>query len=268
MVELRSVTVSYRSHERDYTAVSEMDLSVPSGRFVSVVGPTGCGKSTVLNAVAGLLVPSSGQVLVDGKPLDGLNRTAGYMFQQDALLPWKTVLANVGLGLELAGVSRKERTARAREWVARVGLRGFENSYPHQLSGGMRRRTAVAQTLIGDPGILLMDEPFGALDVQTRQVMENELLSLWTGSGKTVLFVTHDLDEAISLSDEIVLLSAGPASRIVGRYPVDLPRPRDLLDIRTRPEFTEIYRAVWADLRNEVMRTYERDTAGQHLGDS
>ena len=265
-VELTSLTVSYRSHERDYAAVSELDLSVASGRFVSIVGPTGCGKSTVLNVVAGLREPSSGHVLIDGEPLKGLNRTAGYMFQQDALLPWKTVLDNVAFGLELAGVGKKERTARARDWVVRVGLGGFENSYPHQLSGGMRKRTAIAQTWIGDPGILLMDEPFAALDVQTRQLMENELLSLWTGSGKTVLFVTHDLDEAISLSDEIVLLSAGPASRIAGRYPVGLPRPRNLLDIRTMPQFTEIYGAIWAGLRNEVMKTYERTTSVEKAG--
>ncbi|MFI9029848.1 ABC transporter ATP-binding protein [Streptomyces sp. NPDC053560] len=261
-VELRGVTMTYQGAEGDYTAVREVDLTVAPGRFVSVVGPTGCGKSTVLNAVAGLREPSAGQVRVGGEPLHGLNRRAGYMFQQDALLPWKTVVQNVAFGLELSGVDKTERLARAHEWVRRVGLAGFENAYPHQLSGGMRKRTAVAQTWIGDPDILLMDEPFGALDVQTRQVMENELLALWTDSGKTVLFVTHDLEEAVSLSDEVVLLSAGPGSGVVGRYPVDLPRPRDLLDIRTTPRFTELYGAIWADLRNEVMRTYERASHG------
>ncbi|QFU87649.1 ABC transporter ATP-binding protein [Amycolatopsis sp. YIM 10] len=258
-VALEAVTIAYPAATGTYTAVSEVDLTVGGGRFVAIVGPTGCGKSTVLNAVAGLRAPSAGRVLVDGEPLRGLNRRAGYLFQQDALLPWKTVLDNVAFGLELKGIGKRERLERARDWVRRVGLAGFENSYPHQLSGGMRKRTAVAQTWIGDPELLLMDEPFGALDVQTRQVMENELLGLWTGSGKTVLFVTHDLDEAISLADEVVLLSAGPSSRVVGRYPVDLPRPRDLLDIRTEPEFTEIYRAIWADLRDEVMATYDRD---------
>lgn len=257
-VELKSVTVSYTGRDRDYTAVAGVELSVAPGKFVSVVGPTGCGKSTLLHAVAGLRAPTAGQVLVGGQELTGLNRQAGYLFQQDGLLPWRTVVDNVAFGLELAGVGKKERTARAREWVARVGLTGFEKAYPHQLSGGMRRRTALAQIWIGDPQLLLMDEPFGALDAQTRQVMAGELLSLWTGSGKTVLFVTHDLDEAISLSDEIVLLSAGPASDIVGRYEVGLDRPRDLLDIRTSPEFTEIYNAIWADLRNEVMKSYEQ----------
>ncbi|TKG71478.1 ABC transporter ATP-binding protein [Prauserella endophytica] len=265
-IELRGVTMAYRVKGADYTAVSDVDLSVGKGRFVSVVGPTGCGKSTVLNAVAGLLTPAAGQVLVDGEPLRGLNRKAGYMFQQDGLLPWKTVLDNVAFGLQLRGVSKSERADLARDWITRVGLAGFEDAYPHQLSGGMRKRTAVAQSWIGDPEMLLMDEPFGALDVQTRQVMENELLTLWTGSEKTVLFVTHDLDEAVSLSDEVVLLSAGPASRVVGTYAVDLPRPRNLLDIRTSPEFTEIYRAIWSDLRDEVMKTYERTSEGDAVG--
>jgi NitT/TauT family transport system ATP-binding protein len=268
-VQLTSVTVSYRSRERYYTALSELDLTVTAGSFVSIVGPTGCGKSTLLNVVAGLREPSSGQVLIDGEPLHGLNRTAGYMFQQDALLPWKTVLDNVALGLDLKGIRKKERIARARDWVQRVGLAGFENSYPHQLSGGMRKRTAIAQTWIRDPDTLLMDEPFTALDVQTRQLMENELLQLWTGSGKTVLFITHDLDEAISLSDEVVLLSAGPASHVVGDYSISLPRPRDLLDIRRMPQFSDIYDAIWSDLRNEVMKTYERTApAGESGGAS
>ena len=260
-VSLTEVSISYRGLDgSEYPAVREIDLHLTAGRFVSVVGPTGCGKSTLLNAVAGLLRPTSGEVRIDGTPLRGLNERAGYLFQQDALLPWKTVLENVELGLRLRGVPPAERAGRATELLRRVGLAGFERSYPHQLSGGMRRRTAVAQTWIVDPDILLMDEPFGALDVQTRQIMENELLRLWAGSGKTVLFVTHDLDEAISLSDEVVLLSAGPGSRVVGRYPVELPRPRDLLNIRTQPAFTESYARIWADLREEVMTSYERST--------
>ncbi|MEJ3655488.1 ABC transporter ATP-binding protein [Actinomycetes bacterium KLBMP 9759] len=264
-VSLSGVSISYRGSDgSQYPAVRDVDLHVPAGRFVSVVGPTGCGKSTLLNAVAGLLSPTVGEVSVDGAPLRGLNRRAGYLFQQDALLPWKTVIENVELGLRLRGTPQAERHERAAELLRRVGLAGFERSYPHELSGGMRRRTAVAQTWIVDPDILLMDEPFGALDVQTRQIMENELLTLWSGSGKTVLFVTHDLDEAISLSDEVVLLSAGPGSHIVGRYPVELPRPRDLLNIRTEPAFTETYARIWADLREEVMTGYERSTK-QHL---
>lgn len=180
------------------------------------------------------------------------------MFQQDALLPWKSVLDNVTLGLRLRGVPKEERNQCGREWLERVGLGAFAAAYPHQLSGGMRKRVAIAQSWIVDPDFIFMDEPFSALDVQTRQLMEDELLNLWTGSNKTVLFVTHDLDEAVSLADEVVLLSAGPASRIVGTYPVDLPRPRDLMDIRTTPEFLEIYRTIWSDLRSEVMKSYEQ----------
>ena len=262
-IELTGISMVYPTAAGgEYTAVRGIDLSVAAGRFVTIVGPTGCGKSTILNAVAGLVEPSTGTVTVDGQPLTGLNHRAGYMFQQDALLPWKTVVDNVAFGLELRGIGRAERTERAREWIRRVGLTGFEDAYPHQLSGGMRKRTAVAQTWIVEPDILLMDEPFGALDVQTRQIMEHELLQLWTGTGKTVLFVTHDLDEAIALSDEVVLLSAGPGSHLVGSYPVELDRPRDLLDVHTRPEFTQMYSKIWTDLREEVMRSYERHATG------
>ncbi|GAA5160832.1 ABC transporter ATP-binding protein [Pseudonocardia eucalypti] len=268
-ITLDGISISYPATNggEPYTAIRDVRMNVPAGRFVSVVGPTGCGKSTLLNAVAGLIEPSTGQVLIDGQPLRGRNARAGYLFQQDGLLPWKTVLDNVALGLQLRGVPTEERHERARDWIKRVGLTGFERSYPHQLSGGMRRRTSVAQTWIVDPDILLMDEPFGALDVQTRQIMENELLQLWTGSGKTVLFVTHDLDEAIALSDEVVVLAAGPGSHPVGRYEVTLDRPRDLLNIRTQPAFTEIYASIWADLRSEVMTSYERANPQAHLDD-
>jgi NitT/TauT family transport system ATP-binding protein len=241
-----------------YTAVRDINLAVPAGKFVSVVGPTGCGKSTLLNAAAGLAPPSEGSVRVFGEPLQGLNKWASYMFQQDALLPWRTVLDNVTLGPRVRGVPKDEREQLGREWLERVGLGPFASAYPHQLSGGMRKRVAVAQSWIVDPDFILMDEPFSALDVQTRQLMEGQLLDLWTDSGKTVVFVTHDLDEAIGLADEVVLLSAGPASRIVGTYPVELPRPRDLMDIRTTPEFIDIYRTIWSDLRSEVMKSYER----------
>jgi NitT/TauT family transport system ATP-binding protein len=181
------------------------------------------------------------------------------MFQQDALLPWKTVLQNVVLGLEFRGRDNAERQALGRDWVRRVGLSGFENAYPHQLSGGMRKRLAMAQSWIVDPDLMLMDEPFGALDVHTRQRMESEILDLWAGSGKTVLFITHDLEEAIALSDEVAVMSAGPASRIVAQHQVDLSRPRHLLDIKTEPRFGELYRTIWSDLRQEVLKSYERN---------
>jgi NitT/TauT family transport system ATP-binding protein len=238
-----------------YTAVSGIDLEISAGKFVSVVGPSGCGKSTLLNLAAGLIAPSTGDVSVFGSPLNGLNRRAAYMFQQDALLPWKTVLENVGLGLRFRGTFNE---AEARQWVERVGLAAFADKFPSQLSGGMRKRVAMAQCWIVDPDILLMDEPFSALDVHTRMRMEGELLDLWTGSPKTVLFVTHDLEEALSLSDEVVVLSAGPASRIIARHAIDLPRPRNLMDIRTEPRFAELYREIWAQLKEEVLTSYAR----------
>jgi NitT/TauT family transport system ATP-binding protein len=239
-----------------YTAVRDVSLDVARGEFVSIVGPTGSGKSTLLNVAAGLLAPTSGRVGVFGKPLDGLNRHAGYLFQSDCLMPWKTALDNVAVGLEVRGTPRSEARRRALEWLARVGLGGFGDRHPHQLSGGMRKRVALAQVLILDPPIILMDEPFSALDVQTRQLMENELLELWSADRKSVLFITHDLEEAISLSDRVLLLSAGPGARLIGEYPVALPRPRDVSEIRMSPDFQALYRAIWADLKEEVLKGY------------
>lgn len=259
-VELSGVSIAYDSPSGLYVAIERVDLEISRGQFLAVVGPTGCGKSTLLGALSGLLAPAAGTVRIDGQPLRGLNRLAAVMFQEDSLLPWKTLLENVAFGLQLRGVARREREARAREWIARVGLTGFESSFPYQLSGGMRKRTSVAQALIVQPEILLMDEPFSALDVQTRQMMEANLLDLWAGSQTSVVLVTHDLDEAISLADEVVLLSAGPRSSVVGRYVVDLERPRDLLSVKTTPRFAELYTAIWGDLREEVIRSYERST--------
>lgn len=243
---------------RAYTAVADIDLSVGRGEFVSIVGPTGCGKSTLLNLAAGLLAPDDGSVEVFGRTLDGLNRRATYLFQQDVLLPWKRAEENVMLGLLFRQTDLATARQRARDLLARVGLSGFERHYPYQLSGGMRKRVALAQTLIVNPEILLMDEPFSALDVQTRQIMENDLLVLWAEFRKTVVFVTHDLEEAIALADRVVVLSSGPASRVIGEYPVDLPRPRDVAQIRLDPGFTEIYRSIWEQLHAEVLKAYER----------
>ncbi len=227
------------------------------GRFVAIVGPSGCGKSTLLNVAAGLLAPDTGTVTVFGIPLDGLNRRATYMLQQDALLPWKTVRDTVALGLILAGTSRTDAHARADGWLERVGLSAFARHFPAQLSGGMRKRVAMAQQWIVDRDILLMDEPFSALDIHTRHRMETELLALWEGSNRTVVFVTHDLEEALSLADEVLVLSAGPSSRMVSRHEVTLGRPRDLFELRADPTFVELYRSVWVDLRREVMRSQE-----------
>jgi len=236
-------------------AVQDFSLSVPGNSFVCLLGPSGCGKSTLLNIAAGLVPQTTGRVRVGDRDLEGLNRAATYMFQQDALLPWKTVRDNVALGLLLAGVARTEALARADGWLSRVGLSAFASHYPSQLSGGMRKRAAMAQNWIIDRGIVLMDEPFSALDVHTRQRMESELLALWESSTKTVVFVTHDLEEAIALADEVVVLSAGPASRVVARHAVTLDRPRDLMELRTETAFVDVYRSIWAVLREEVMRS-------------
>ncbi|MEZ5608484.1 MAG: ABC transporter ATP-binding protein [Burkholderiaceae bacterium] len=270
-LDLQAITCVFTSRDapgQRYTAVQDTDLSVAPGEFVSVVGPTGCGKSTLLNIGAGLLAPSRGQVVVFGEPLQGLNRRAGYMFQAESLMPWKTALDNVMAGLMFAGVPASEADARARAWLARVGLAGFEDRYPHQLSGGMRKRVAMAQTLILDPDIILMDEPFSALDVQTRQLMENELLELWAeppqgksgaaAQGRAVLFITHDLDEAIALSDRVVVLSAGPATHPIGEFVIDLPRPRNVAEIRNLPRFVDLHAQIWAVLRDEVLKGYDQ----------
>jgi NitT/TauT family transport system ATP-binding protein len=257
-LRLLGLTKRFGSLSGGYTAVKDITLDCRAGTFVSLVGPSGCGKSTILNMAAGLTTPSEGTIEVFGDALTGLNRRASYMFQQDALLPWKSVLENIMLGLRFR--HREETAARqlAGDWLRRVGLDGFGESFPYQLSGGMRKRVAMAQTWIIDPDLVLMDEPFGALDVHTRLKMEGEILDLWTGSQKTIIFITHDLEEAIALSDEVIVLSAGPASRIVGRYPVDLERPRNLIDIKTDRRFGELYRTIWSDLREEVLKSYEQ----------
>ncbi|MDR1708456.1 MAG: ABC transporter ATP-binding protein [Candidatus Accumulibacter sp.] len=256
---LRDICCTFVSRENPgqrYTAVTDTTLGIAPGEFVSVVGPTGCGKTTLLNVGAGLLEPSSGSVTVFGEPLVGINRLAGYMFQADALMPWKSALENVIVGLRFRGVEPDEAREQGLAWLARVGLAGFEDRYPHQLSGGMRKRVAMAQTLILDPAIILMDEPFSALDVQTRQLMENELLELWSEKKKAVLFITHDLDEAIALSDRVVVLSSGPATHPIGEFAIDLPRPRDVTEIRHQPRYTELHTHIWDVLRDEVLKGY------------
>src|SRR3974390_367383 len=213
-VALADVSVSFRRAERTtYTAVERATLAVADGEFVAIVGPTGCGKSTLLDVAAGLLAPAAGSVCIFGAPLAGRNAQAGYLFQADALFPWKTALDNVAIGLEIAGTSPADAKPRAHEWLMRVGLGAFADRYPHMLSGGHRQRVGLAQVLIRDPKILLMDEPFGPLDAQTRQIMGNLLLDLWSADRKAVLFVTHDLEEAIALSDRVVIMSAGASPR-------------------------------------------------------
>ncbi|GAA1853996.1 ABC transporter ATP-binding protein [Pseudonocardia ailaonensis] len=252
LLEFDGVSQRYPSptdRAADFVAVRDITLQIPAGEFVSVVGPTGCGKSTLLSAISGLRPASEGQVRIGGDVVTGIRSDVGFIFQQDALLPWRTALQNVELGLRFRGLPR----AAARDWLARVGLAEFEDRYPHQLSGGMRKRVAVASTLVYEPDILLMDEPFSALDIQTRTLMENDLLHVWEEAGKnTVIFVTHDLEEAIGMSDRILVMTASPG-RILGDYRVDLPRPRDLLEVKMTDEFAEIYRAIWKDLSGEVI---------------
>ena len=256
---LKDITCTFESRDdpnQRYTAVANSTLSVAPGEFVSVVGPTGCGKSTLLNIAAGLLAPSSGVVESFGEPVNGVNKRSGYMFQGEALLPWRCALDNVVAGLEFAGVERAQACEQGREWMKRVGLSGFEDRYPHQMSGGMRKRTMLAQTLIRDPDLILMDEPFSALDIQTRQLMENEVLELWMAKRKAVLFITHDLDEAIAMSDRVVVLSAGPGTHPIGEFVIDLPRPRDVAEVRMHPRFIDLHGAIWAVLRDEVLKGY------------
>ena len=240
------------------TAIRDVDLTVPPGQFCAIVGPTGCGKSTTLTLAAGLDRPSAGTVHVNGKMVDGITRGASFVFQTDALLPWKPVAANVALGPMFRGVAKKEAMAKAREWLKTVGLAGFEDHYPHQLSGGMRKRVSLAAALINEPSILLMDEPFSALDVQTRAIMSNELLALWEQSEPSVMFVTHDLEEAIALADKVVVMTAGPGT-VKAVYDIDLPRPRGAVqEIRFSPRFLELHHQIWETLRDEVQQAYTR----------
>ena len=258
-IELSGVTKRFVTPSGStFTALRDVDLAIGPGKFCAVVGPTGCGKSTTLTLVAGLDRPSAGTVHVGGQTVDGITPGTSFMFQVDALLPWKTVLGNVALGPVFRGVPKRDAQGAAREWVRRVGLAGFEDHHPHQLSGGMRKRVSLAAALINEPSILLMDEPFGALDVQTKAMMSNELLALWELAKPTVIFVTHDLEEAIALADQVVVMTVGPGT-VKAVYDIDLPRPRGAVqEIRFNPRFLELHHQIWESLREEVERAYAR----------
>jgi sulfonate transport system ATP-binding protein len=245
---------------RSMTALRDFSMSVAKGEFVCVVGPTGCGKSTTLGMIAGLAKPSGGEVRIDGRRVEGIDRRVGFVFQADALFPWRSVIDNVAAGPMFRGRPRGEARARARAWVARVGLSGFENHYPHQLSGGMRKRVALAQTFINEPEILLMDEPFSALDVQTRVLMQDELLRLWSEAKASVVFVTHDLDEAITLADKVYVLTAGPGT-VKSVHVIDIARPREAAEIRYEPHFIELSKRIWGELREESLLPRRADAA-------
>ena len=257
-IELRGVYKRFPTADGGaYTAIRDVSFSVAPGEFCAVVGPTGCGKSTTLGLISGLEAPSLGDVRVFGRPVAGIADGVGYMFQTDSVFPWRNALDNVMAGPRFHGVSKSQAAERAHDWLRRVGLEGFERYYPHQMSGGMRKRLALAQTLINEPRILLMDEPFSALDVQTRGLMEDELLRLWSSLNASVVFITHDLEEAIALADRVVVITAGPGT-VKGSYTIDLPRPRNVSEIRFQPRFVELYQEIWEDLREEVLVSYER----------
>src|SRR5919197_1382524 len=248
MITVDRVTRTFETPAGEFTAVRDVSFRVSAGRFVSLVGPSGCGKTTLLGLIAGLVPVSAGRIVLGDRPVTGgVPPDIGYLFQRDAL------------PLTIRRRPAAETRARATEWLRRVGLAGFESYYPHQLSGGMRKRVSLATTLIYGPPVLLMDEPFSALDVQTRNLMENELLELWAETRNTVLFITHDLEEAIALSDEVIVLTAGPG-RVKASYPIPLPRPRNVVEIRFREEFTRLYEQIWKDLRDEVQHSYARST--------
>ncbi|MEN3380516.1 MAG: sulfonate transport system ATP-binding protein [Hyphomicrobiales bacterium] len=262
-VELNDVTIAFRLADGSfYTAVERASLDVADGEFVAIVGPTGCGKSTLLNVAAGLIAPAKGSATIFGSGLTGLNRQAGYLFQAESLFPWKTAVENVAIGLEITGTPKADARDKARSWLSRVGIGGFGDRYPHMLSGGQRKRVGLVQVLIRDPKILLMDEPFGPLDAQTRQIMGNLLLDLWSADRKAVLFVTHDLEEAISLSDRVVIMSAGPAAHIIGNWKVPLGRPRDIGEVKLDPAFHALHREIWDALKDEVMKGYAQTGGG------
>jgi NitT/TauT family transport system ATP-binding protein len=261
-IELSAVTKRFSTPGGTaFTALRDVTMTVEPGRFCAVVGPSGCGKSTTLTLVAGLDRPSEGSVRVGGRPVDGIARGTSFMFQTDALLPWKTVLGNVAMGPLFHGVPKKTALTDAREWLRLVGLAGFENHHPHQLSGGMRKRVSLAAALINEPSVLLMDEPFGALDVQTKAIMSNELLTLWDQTQPSVIFVTHDLEEAIALADQVVVMTAAPGT-VKAVFDIDLPRPRGAVqEIRFGKRFGELHHEIWESLRDEVERAYARTAA-------
>lgn len=256
-LSVKNISTSFMSaNGHSVTAVRNISLDVREQEFVALIGPSGCGKSTLLNVMAGLIAPESGMVLINGEQTTGVSRKIGYISQIDTLLPWATVIDNVALGLELRGIAKKKRRAMAAELIARTGLAGFEYSYPHELSGGMKKRVTITRVLAIDPEILLMDEPFGPLDAFTKEMLQDDILKIWDENKKTVVYVTHDLGEAITLADRVVLISARPGE-IKAEYRVNLPRPRSVMDIKFDPRFVDIERTIWTDLKEEVVKAKE-----------
>ncbi len=256
MIEWVKLSKWFRKDNGTIQTLSDVSLAVDPGEFVAIVGPSGCGKSTLLNLTAGLMRPSAGQVYYDRKPVTDVNTRVGYITQKDNLLPWRTVRGNVSLALEVRGFPARERRELVDELIRKVGLSGFEEHYPSELSGGMRKRATLARTLVYDPETLLMDEPFGALDAQLKLLMHDELLRLWQKTRKTIVFVTHDLAEAVTLADRVVVMSARPA-RVKFVQEIDLPRPRDVYEVRFSPRFSALCERVWSCLREDIQKGAE-----------
>ena len=251
LLSVERVSKEFDSRGKRVLALDSVDLTLVEGEFVTIVGPSGCGKSTLLNLIVGLFRPSAGRIRFRDRPVTGITDGIGYVTQRDNLLPWRTLLENVEVALELRGVSRSERRRRAEVLVERVGLHGFEDHYPHELSGGMRQRANIIRTLIYDPALILMDEPFGPLDAQTRLLLQQQLLMLWSATGKTIVFITHDLVEAIALADRVVVMTPRPG-RVKHVAAVPIPRPRQVDEIHTTPAFQSTYERLWKELRPEV----------------
>jgi NitT/TauT family transport system ATP-binding protein len=253
-IRFMDVRLAFIGQERDLLALDRVSFDVPPGRITGVVGPSGCGKTTLLRLAAGLIGASSGTVLYNGAPVDGLNTGVGYVTQDNNLFPWLTALGNVEFPLAIRGIARRERRERALHWLRLVGLEGFGNHYPSQLSGGMQKRVSIVRTLIYEPAVVLLDEPFGALDAQTRMGLHHELLELWREKKSTMLFITHDLVEAITLSDQIVVMTRRPG-RVKEIYEVPLVRPRNVFEIYLEPGFDAAYAALWKHFKSEISIT-------------
>jgi NitT/TauT family transport system ATP-binding protein len=246
---------------RRFTALEDITLDVRAGEFLALVGPSGCGKSTLLDLLGGLAVPTSGRILLDGRPIAGPARDRGIVFQQYALFPWRTAAQNVEFGLDIAGLKARERRDRARHYLDLVGLAAFADRYPHELSGGMKQRVAIARSLAYDPEVLLMDEPFAALDAQTRETLQSELLRIWRTTGKTIVFITHGIDEAVVLGQRVAIMTSRPG-RI--KEVIDVPEElhSETEDVRSLPIFGKTRHEVWSLLREEVLKTQQGQSPG------
>ncbi|MBS4208172.1 ABC transporter ATP-binding protein [Bacillus sp. FJAT-50079] len=249
-IQFANVSKQFERNDETFWATRNINLEVEKGEFLTVIGPSGCGKSTLLNMCAGIMEATEGTIIYDGKQVEKVNTKVGYMTQKDNLLPWRSVTKNVELGLEIQGVSRKEREKTVRRYIEMVGLDGFENHYPQELSGGMRKRVSLAQLLAYNPETLLLDEPFGALDAQLRLIMQDKLLDIWKETKKTIIFVTHDLDEAVTLGDRVAVFSKRPGT-IKLMEKINIPRPRDVYNLRLTNEFMKAHATLWNALKDE-----------------